>query len=204
MTQDNDISAEEPHRPTGPALVGMARSIAVCAIVSIAPPVACAQEIDDPCLSVPECNLLVDRGQQLSKEGRLDEALLAYRAAYALYPVAWLHINMGRVEQKLGHLGTAKTEYEAYLQTPQTVPQPDHRERASRYLNEVEQELAKTPKPAAITPKNETQPLYKKWWLWTAIGGVVAVGAGLGLGLGLTAQTNPMPNGTPAINHGAW
>ena len=203
--QNKDVTSDAHHvyARRGPALSGIVRCMAVCAIVGVTP-MACAQDIDVPCLSVPECNLLVDRGQQMSKEGRLDESLLAYRAAYALYPVPWLHINIGRVEQKLGHLAAAKTEYEAYLQTPQTVPQIAHRERASRYLYEVEQELAKIPKPVATVTKDETQPVYKKWWLWTTIGGVVAVGAGLGLGFGLTAQTAPMQNGTPAINHGTW
>ncbi len=33
-------------------------------------------------------------------------------------------------------------------------------------------------------------PVYKKWWLWTAVGaGAVAIGLGVGLGLGLRAHT---------------
>jgi tetratricopeptide (TPR) repeat protein len=37
---------------------------------------------------------------------------------------------------------------------------------------------------ATAPPRDEHQPLYKKWWLWTAVG-VVAVGLGLGVGLGV-------------------
>jgi hypothetical protein len=32
------------------------------------------------------------------------------------------------------------------------------------------------------------QPVYKKWWLWTIVVGVVAVGVGVGLGVGLTSS----------------
>lgn len=32
------------------------------------------------------------------------------------------------------------------------------------------------------------RPLYKKWWLWTAVGGVLVVGVAVGVGVGLTAS----------------
>jgi len=38
---------------------------------------------------------------------------------------------------------------------------------------------------SSVPPKPK-KPLIKQWWLWTAVGGVAAVGLGLGLGLGLT------------------
>ncbi len=40
-------------------------------------------------------------------------------------------------------------------------------------------------------------PVYKKWWLWTIVGVVVAGGA-VGLGVGLT-QRQPAPTPTPFI-----
>ena len=52
--------------------------------------------------------------------------------------------------------------------------------------------------PIAQPPNTESTPLYRKWWLWTIIGGVVVAGAvGLGVGLsstkpgGLTGPTLP-------------
>jgi tetratricopeptide (TPR) repeat protein len=61
-----------------------------------------------------------------------------------------------------------------------------------------------TPPPAATTtsgppaltataPEKKT-PVYKKWWLWTAVG-VVAVGAAVGVGLAVGLQPSP-PNST--------
>jgi hypothetical protein len=42
-------------------------------------------------------------------------------------------------------------------------------------------------------PREQTRvdkPVYKKWWLWTIVGGV-AVGAALGVGLGLGLSNGP-------------
>jgi tetratricopeptide (TPR) repeat protein len=64
-------------------------------------------------------------------------------------------------------------------------------------------------KPAAVVDSNEpmpeepvaaaqpyrrwrSKPIYKRWWLWTAVGGaVVVVAVGVGLGVGLTASSAP-------------
>jgi Tetratricopeptide repeat len=55
--------------------------------------------------------------------------------------------------------------------------------------------LSATPAPAqspaiAATARTDRKgaPVYKKWWLWTAVG-VVAAGAAVGLGVGLTARS---------------
>jgi tetratricopeptide (TPR) repeat protein len=47
--------------------------------------------------------------------------------------------------------------------------------------------------PAAVlTDAPPKKPVYKKWWLWTAVGlGVAAVGVGLGVGLGLGLSHAP-------------
>jgi tetratricopeptide (TPR) repeat protein len=43
---------------------------------------------------------------------------------------------------------------------------------------------------ASAPARRESTPVYKKWWLWTAVG-VVAVGVGLGVGLGLGLSSSP-------------
>jgi len=50
--------------------------------------------------------------------------------------------------------------------------------------------------PASPAPAADHQPLYKKWWLWTAVG-VVAVGVGLGVGLGVGVGVGVGPKSTP-------
>jgi hypothetical protein len=47
------------------------------------------------------------------------------------------------------------------------------------------------PPPAANT-SSERRPLYKKWWLWTAVGAVV-VGAAVGIGVGVATSGGSAP-----------
>jgi len=44
---------------------------------------------------------------------------------------------------------------------------------------------------AVTATPSEKKPLYKKWWLWTIVGGVVVVGLGVGLGVGLSQRDTP-------------
>ena len=56
------------------------------------------------------------------------------------------------------------------------------------------------PPPQAV----DTTPLYKKWWLWAIVGGVVVAGVAVGVGVGVAANSHPdfKPTG-PAIGPGA-
>lgn len=48
---------------------------------------------------------------------------------------------------------------------------------------------------ASAAPRR--RPLYKQWWLWTAVGAVVVVGLGVGLGVGLSHSGG---NSFPAVS----
>jgi hypothetical protein len=43
------------------------------------------------------------------------------------------------------------------------------------------------------------EPVYKKWWLWTAIGGVVVVGAAVGIGVAAAPSAPPSQLGTTVV-----
>lgn len=43
-----------------------------------------------------------------------------------------------------------------------------------------------TPTTTKTAPAPATPPIYRRWWLWGIVGGLVAVGVGVGLGVGLT------------------
>ena len=40
-------------------------------------------------------------------------------------------------------------------------------------------------------PPPEHKPAYKKWWVWTIVGGVVVAGAAAGLAIGLSPKSAP-------------
>ena len=42
----------------------------------------------------------------------------------------------------------------------------------------------------APPPRASQSPVYKKWWLWTAVGVVAAAGVGVGLGISLSQQSS--------------
>jgi tetratricopeptide (TPR) repeat protein len=56
----------------------------------------------------------------------------------------------------------------------------------------------------STTASRAERPVYKKWWLWTIVGGVVVAGVAVGLGVGLTANKAPNNNTTlPDFGPGA-
>ena len=51
---------------------------------------------------------------------------------------------------------------------------------------------------AATSRKDTKQPLYKRWWLWTAVGGVVVAGAVVGAVLATSLRpTDPFSGQVP-------
>lgn len=52
---------------------------------------------------------------------------------------------------------------------------------------------------ASSTTVVEKRSLYKRWWLWTAVGAVLVVGVGVGVGVGLTASRVHYPDAPGAF-----
>jgi tetratricopeptide (TPR) repeat protein len=50
-----------------------------------------------------------------------------------------------------------------------------------------------TTQPEVVARPPERKPLYKKWWLWTAVGAVVVVAVGVGVGVGVAESNKPLP-----------
>ena len=142
-------------------------------------------------------------------------ALALLKESYALAPYPDLLFNIGRCQEELGHYHEALAAYERYLAV--NPGDLDVRQRAEnmreRSLSEPEPSpepspsslfeplpsVAPQPLSVASAPPRRT-PLYRKWWLWTAVVGVAAVAVGVGLGVGLSgaapARTFP-PLGGP-------
>jgi tetratricopeptide (TPR) repeat protein len=113
-----------------------------------------------------------------------DEALSFYRSYLRRAPDA---PNRAEVEAKISALQEAiatqekaRTTPKQGLATPDSVETPPATTPTTTANNTL---VASAPPPAQKTP------VYKKWWLWTAVGAVVVVGVGVGLGVGLSQQT---------------
>src|SRR5262245_58968470 len=69
----------------------------------------------DACLSNPQCKSYYEVARKLSKAGQLEGTLVAYQSAYGLSEAAWLLVNIGRIQQKLGRPQQAIDSYRKYL-----------------------------------------------------------------------------------------
>ena len=55
------------------------------------------------------------------------------------------------------------------------------------------------PQLVATAAPAEKQPVYKKWWLWTAVGGVIVAGGVIAIAV---AATTPKDAASPANTYG--
>lgn len=140
----------------------------------------------DACTVDPICAEHYEKARSFSKEGRFEEALAHYMAAYSMHPVPTLLFNIGRVNHRLGRNQDAINSYQNYLsQAGET--DTALREKAKDYLsqltlqratsnshNTVSTTISGRQMPSAVT--QEQTPIYNKWWFWTGLGVLVAGG----------------------------
>ena len=144
--------------------------------------------------------------------GEFADALKDFKEAYRLVDDPSFLFNIGQCERQLGHKQEAVRAYRAYLRNAGEVPNRDEVKQIVAMLDKAiadEQSAKRQPSQGTLPPAGETPaqatttapadatltatsapppqrtPVYKKWWLWTAVG-VVAAGAAVGLGVGLT------------------
>ena len=150
-------------------------------------------------------------GSQHYNLGEFQQALDSFREAYRNYEDPSFLFNIAQCERQLGHKREAVREYRAYLNNSenadnresvrQTITQlereiavEDQRAvaaaAAAQAAKPAPETAAVAPKPTveptaetltASAPPPERKPAYKKWWVWTIVGGVVAAGAATGL-----------------------
>jgi tetratricopeptide (TPR) repeat protein len=113
--------------------------------------------------AAPHPDLLFNIGRCLEELNRYREAYEAYEKFLAVNP------NDSDVQQRAYRM--RRKAIEEPLPVPEPPPEPSPQPAAS---------AAPTAAPVAATP------VYKKWWLWTAVVGVAAVALGVGLGVGLS------------------
>ncbi len=146
------------------------------------------------------------RARQLFDSGRRHYDLAEYEAAlddfkegYRLRDDPVFLYNIGLCHRLLGHKPEALRFFKNYLSRQPDAPNHADIERRVQALDEeiaseakaraiAQVETPPSPRPIAapLPPPPPTPPIYKKWWLWTAVGGVVAASVAVGLGVGLT------------------
>lgn len=101
----------------------------------------------DACLRDTLCRAQYTLARELSKSGRLVEALDAYEAAYQRRPMPILIFNMGRIHHRLEHFTEAIRYYSRYLEA-QPPDAQEQRSRARSFMEEAMQHLQHPPEHA--------------------------------------------------------
>ena len=143
------------------------------------------------------------KGRALYDVGRFDDAAREFEAAYQLKTDPVLLFNLAQAYRFAGKPQPALVAYRSYLRNLPDAPNRAQVEASIAELQRVvdEQQHAQKSPPAetltpgqpiatpaltATAPAPAKPPLYKRWWLWTAVGVVAATGLAVGLGVGLS------------------
>jgi tetratricopeptide (TPR) repeat protein len=165
------------------------------------------------CADDAECTRLATAAHEQSKAGRYDAAQRYYEKAYQRRADPQLLFNLARVLHKAGRQAIAVIYYQKFLDAreldaeerrkaeqylkqaqeegsagtpPASPPEPAT---AVPSPAPPPQAAATAPDAVVVTPVGSSEPhretpLYRKWWLWTAVGagvGVIVIGLAAGL-----------------------
>jgi len=149
-------------------------------------------------------------GRRLFEDGRrrydlheFDTALAEFKRAYVVTDEPALLHDIALCLQQLGRNVEAADFFRTFLRrSPQLGPKD--RAEIQEIIRELEgqrRELASSDAALAnAAPRaHDTKPVYRRWWLWTAVGGGVVLAVGLGLGLGLGLRGDDFSTTRPGI-----
>ncbi len=145
-----------------------------------------------------------ERGSAFYDIGQYRDAAREYEEAYKLKNDPALLFNIGQAYRLGGDAQGALRAYKSYLRRS---PDATNRAVVESYIQKLQKQLEEPPPPAPPPPAPSPPPPvvivtreapaktppYKKWWLWTIVGGVAVVGVGVGLAVAYTT-----PNDAPA------
>jgi hypothetical protein len=169
--------------------------------------------LSSPAIASPEgARLHGRRGTALYSAGKYLEASAEFEAAYGERPDAGFLFNAAQAARLGGDLRKAQTLYSSYISfhpdgtsIVEARNQLDLIEAKLKADDEAKHSLA--PKtivvvnPPVTTPAR--RPIYKRWWLWTAVvGGAAVVGAGVALGV-VYGRPAPTWTNVPDLGPGA-
>jgi tetratricopeptide (TPR) repeat protein len=154
-------------------------------------------------------------GSRLYDLGKFRDAAREYEEAYKYKPDPALLFNIGQAYRAAGDAGDALTAYKSYLRK---VPEAPNRKEVEGHIEKLQRlvdEQHKTPPPpapvaepptaqpqpqlVATAAPAEKQPVDKRWWLWTAVGGVIVAGGVIAIAV---AATTPKDASSPANTFG--
>jgi tetratricopeptide (TPR) repeat protein len=136
----------------------------------------------------PDSALLYNAAQAYRLAGNQEKALILYKNYVQFYPhesnIDEVHTQIAKLKDAIAAAEKAKTSPPTDTAQPKpmpavpeatpapTAPAPETAPPGSKATTNT---VAETAPPASAL--KESTPIYKKWWLWTIVGGVVVAGA---------------------------
>jgi tetratricopeptide (TPR) repeat protein len=185
----------------------MLRAIALLVAVAVAAPSHAADDVGT-------ARKLFQSGTKHFDLGEYEQALADFKEAYRIKDDPVLLYNIGQALRMLKRNDEALRAYKTYLsRSSDQTHRGDVEQKIAALQEAVDKQNRATEipphdvlhngadnAPSPPTPPNQTtlstnnivaektqpQPVYKKWWVWTIVGGVVVAGVAVGLGVGLS------------------
>ncbi len=155
--------------------------------------------------------LLYNAAQAFRLGGAAKEALVVYKNYLLFYPhprnEAEVRAQIVKLTEAIASEERAKTappttvEAKPEMATHTPAPPPSAIAGAAAHPAAAQPAAATAENRASLTARApERRPIYKRWWLWTTVGGVVAVAA-VATAVAVTTTSTPWST-TPAIGPG--
>jgi tetratricopeptide (TPR) repeat protein len=138
---------------------------------------------------------LFEEARKHHRLGEFKRALDLYAQAYKAAPLPGYLFSMAECHHKLGNFARAVHFYKGYLRDNPGTPKTklverliaecerrakDAEKRKALARKALNPDLGRTPTGARIPHGRKRIPIYKRWWLWTAVG-VAAAAVAVGL-----------------------
>jgi tetratricopeptide (TPR) repeat protein len=172
-----------------------------------------AHEYEEAYAAKNDPALLFNVAQAYRLSGDAASALRTYRSYLRRVPNA---PNRAEVERHIASLQQLVDEQKRSATSPPTDTMQPGTLPSTHPMTSTSPGGAAEPQPAttgpttsapaealvsSAPPPEKKTPLYKKWWLWTAVAAVAVVGVGVGVGVAETTPHNaPAPAGTLPVS----
>ncbi len=125
----------------------------------------------------------VAQGHRLYQLGRYQEAIGEYRRAYELRADPLFLFQIAESYRQLGATEQALFYYDRFLAGAAEGPERDAAEERANELERLRAHPAVAATPPGLIPAAGTgagaarpAPVWRRWWVWTAVGAVLAAG----------------------------
>ncbi len=141
---------------------------------------------------VAEAKARFEKGTALYAVERWDAAIAEFEAGYLLQPLPSFLYNIAQAHKQAGRREKAVKYYQKYLDLDPGASDRAEVEKVIAELSALPREVPH-PEPRLVSPMIEAAPpakpspgpIYRRWYVWTAVALVVIAAVAIGVGVGI-------------------